>query len=186
MFASAARDIQWITRARAAWKRGFDRSSEGRPPGLKYHARETRKPRCVADVCTGSSRRRPSGWGRSPVISTALKVLALSDLADVGTKRAGPASRLLWLKFCVLHEWGHPRTPAGGHAGGRWGGCSAHPRGVVLINDRVVPWGYARARTPTYTALKPVIMAYFHSTFDLAMTRVRPLSAALLSLLLCS
>ena len=97
-----------------------------------------------------------------------MKVLALSDLADVGTKRAGPASRLLWLKFRVLRGWGLPRTPSGG----RWGGCSAHPRGVVLIDDRLVPWGYARARTPTYMALKPAIMAYFRSIFDLAMTRV--------------
>ena len=94
-----------------------------------------------------------------------MKVLALSDLADVGTKRAGPASRLPWLKFRVLRGWGLPRTPSGG----RWGGCSAHPRGVVLIDDRLVPWGYARARARTYKGHKPATMAYFRSIIDFGM-----------------
>ena len=48
------------------------------------------------------------------------------------------------------------------------------PPGVVLIDDRVLPWGYARAHTPTYTMPKPAIITYFRSIFDFAMTRVLP------------
>ena len=42
----------------------------------------------------------------------------------------------------------------------------------MLVDDRLVPRVYAQAREPAHSGLNPVIMPYFHSTFDLAMTRV--------------
>ena len=42
----------------------------------------------------------------------------------------------------------------------------------MLVDDRLVPRVYAQARAPAHSGLNPVIMPYFHSTFDLAMTRV--------------
>ena len=42
----------------------------------------------------------------------------------------------------------------------------------MLVGDRLVPRVYAQARAPAHSGLNPVIMVYFHSTFDLAMTRV--------------
>ena len=46
----------------------------------------------------------------------------------------------------------------------------------MLVYDRLVPRVYAQARAPAHSGLNPVIMPYFHSTFDLAMTRVLGLS----------
>ena len=42
----------------------------------------------------------------------------------------------------------------------------------MLVGDRLVPRVYAQARAPARSGLNPVIMVYFHSTFDLAMTPV--------------
>ena len=38
----------------------------------------------------------------------------------------------------------------------------------MLVGDRLVPRVYAQARAPAHSGLNPVIMVYFHSTFDLA------------------
>ena len=46
----------------------------------------------------------------------------------------------------------------------------------MLVDDRLVPRVYAQARAPAHSGLNPVIMPYFHSTFDLAMTRVQGIS----------
>ena len=54
--------------------------------------------------------RRRRGWARSRMVSTRVEGTTFSDVHDVGTKRAGPAWRLLWVFFLLICAGGGYHT----------------------------------------------------------------------------